>query len=77
MDGTPLTPKRVYLRTWAASYFGADAPSDHTLRRMARDQRIVPAPVLVGKHYMVPPHATLVEDAPGTVAASLARGRRA
>ncbi len=72
------TPRRVLLATWAASYFGEDAPSVHTLRRMVRDRRIVPAPTLVGKHYYVPPAATLVEDAPSALVGQLrgARGTR-
>ena len=70
-----VTPRRVLLRTWAASYFAeGEVPSDHTLRRMAREQRIVPSPSLVGKHYYVPPDATLQEDAPGQLVSRL-KGR--
>lgn len=42
------------LRDWAESQFGECAPkSDETLRRWARDGKIIPRPRKIGKEYAV------------------------
>ena len=46
--------KRVSLRTWADSQFGECAPkNDETLRRWAREGKIIPRPRKIGREYAV------------------------
>jgi hypothetical protein len=55
--------KAVLLTEWAEAYFSLP-PSLWTLRRMAREGLIYPAPVKVGKSYYVTPDAVLAELSP-------------
>ena len=52
--------KQITLMAWAAVRFDPP-PSLWTLRRMAREGRIEPAPVKVGKSYFVPEDALPVD----------------
>ena len=52
--------KQITLLAWAAVRFDPP-PSLWTLRRMAREGRIEPAPVKVGKSYFVPEDAQPVD----------------
>lgn len=53
---------KVLLEAWARSYFDP-APSTWTLRRMARDGEILPAPVKIGRSWYVDKDARHVSDA--------------
>ena len=54
---------KVTLEAWAAKHF-TPSPSLWSLRRMAREGRITPPPVKVGRHYMVEETARLADERP-------------
>lgn len=56
-----MPTRKVTLAGWAELHF-SPPPSLHTLRRMARENRITPQPILVGKTYYVEPTARVVDD---------------
>lgn len=60
-----MTQKLITLERWASLRYGEDAPVIETLRRWARESRIVPAPVKHGRTYYVPEDAEYM--APGDV----------
>ena len=55
-----MMSKKITLLAWGSANFDP-APSLWTLRRMAREGRIEPAPVKVGKAYFVPENAQAVD----------------
>lgn len=57
---------KVSLTSWAAKKF-EKPPSLFTLRRMARDGEIIPAPVKVGREWLVEETAHLAAEAPSLV----------
>ncbi len=57
---------KVLLEVWARSYFDPP-PSAFTLRRLAREGAITPAPVKVGRAWYVDQSARLVGDRPSLV----------
>ncbi len=50
-------PKLVTLEVWAHAIYGDDAPGIATLRRWARDAKIVPLAEKHGRTYFVHPDA--------------------
>lgn len=68
---------KTTLAEWAARHF-TPTPSLHTLRRMAREGKITPPPMLVGREYYVEETATLVGDTPpaGGLVQRISRGTR-
>lgn len=62
--------KYVRLREWADSQFGDLAPKcDETLRRWARDGKIIPRPRKIGRDYAVHPGAKYINtNDPATLA---------
>ena len=61
---------KTTLEQWAALHFTAPVPSVYVLRKLAREGRITPAPILVGREYRVEETATIVGD-PATNGARL------
>lgn len=57
---TDPQPKLISLEKWAQRVLDP-VPSIYTLRRMAKDCRIVPAPQKVGRSYYVEESAQLVD----------------
>lgn len=49
--------KLITLEAWAQDQYGEDAPHINTLRRWARDGRIMPVPEKHGRTYYVKPDA--------------------
>lgn len=58
-----MTAKLITLEAWAEQIYGEHAPHIGTLRRWARDGKIVPAPRKQGRTYYVSPAAEYA-DAP-------------
>lgn len=58
METTP----NIDLLTWAKATFGEKAQHINTLRRWARDGRIIPLPTKVGKTWFVVPTAKYQGD---------------
>lgn len=56
---TAEAPKQITLHEWAEAQF-AHVPHVNTLRKWARTKQIKPAPVLVGREYLVLPTARYV-----------------
>lgn len=56
---TAERPKKITLAEWAAAQF-AKVPHVNTLRKWAREKQIKPVPELVGREYLVLPHARYV-----------------
>lgn len=52
---------KISLETWAKSKF-QPAPHPNTLRAWARDGKIIPAPVKIGRAYYVESAARHVEE---------------
>lgn len=49
--------KLITLERWAELRYGECAPHIETLRRWARDSKIMPAPIKHGRAYFVPENA--------------------
>lgn len=56
---TAVQAKAITLAEWAAARF-AKVPHVNTLRKWARERQIRPVPKLVGREYLVLPHAQYV-----------------
>ena len=57
-----MSGRLTTLEDWAAKLFGQHAPSIHTLRRWARDAKILPTPKKHGRTYFVAVHAIYLGD---------------
>lgn len=66
-------PEYILLKAWAERKFDP-VPSVHTLRALARTDRIEPPPQLVGRDYYVEPDAKLKE--PGSTLVRKLKDRR-
>jgi hypothetical protein len=67
-----MPPKLILLSEWAARHY-SPPPSDWTLRKMARNGDIVPAPIKRGKHWYVSENARDAAITAASVADRLAR----
>lgn len=61
-----MNGRRITLEAWALAEYGDDAPCIATLRRWAREGKVLPKPEKHGRTYYIEPGARYVKNPKGS-----------